>query len=105
MTDDRCRDVIVQHWTTINGVPLERRIQVIFRSSYSVAACSAGQVPCNANYYIIIFKMSGLADGGGGVVCGCAAVDGLVLCVNLLHALEAALDSFYLAVSPVYCPL
>jgi hypothetical protein len=30
MTDDRCRDVIVQHWTTINGVPLERRIQVEF---------------------------------------------------------------------------
>ncbi len=28
MAAEICRDFIVQHWTTINGVPLERRIQV-----------------------------------------------------------------------------
>ena len=84
----------------------EFRFSFLISFLFAGAACRRWPGPLQRKLlYIFVFKMNGLADGGGGIVCGCTAVDGLVLCVNLLHALEAALDSVYLAVSPVYCPL
>ena len=108
----------LQHWTTINGVPIERRIQVCCSKSI-VCAVDFRQarlsllrtqkhdkeVGCSclpSAYKSPLSVCLPSVDCGDLLVRGSTAFHGLLLCQHCLHAVETALCSCYRLLPPVH---